>query len=83
MEGDFIGWCRCLVKNIQSGEKSIGLIWSLQLVGETRKIRPGLVVSNDIGNEVSLVIMVAPITSKIKNVYPFSTSAKNYRSHFF
>jgi mRNA interferase MazF len=39
--------------------------------GETQKTRPGLVVSNDIGNEVSNVIMIAPITSKVRNVYPF------------
>lgn len=39
--------------------------------GETQKIRPGLIVSNDIGNEVSNVIMIAPITSKVQNVYPF------------
>lgn len=38
---------------------------------ETQKTRPGLIVSNDIGNEVSHVIMVAPITSKVKYVYPF------------
>jgi mRNA interferase MazF len=39
--------------------------------GETKKIRPGLIVSNDMGNEVSRVVMVAPITSKIKHIYPF------------
>ena len=39
--------------------------------GESQKIRPGLIVSNNIGNEVSLVVMVAPITSKAKQVYPF------------
>jgi mRNA interferase MazF len=39
--------------------------------GETKKRRPALVVSNDIGNELSSVIMVAPITSKIRQVYPF------------
>jgi mRNA interferase MazF len=39
--------------------------------GETQKKRPGLIVSNDIGNEVSDVVMVAPITSKIARVYPF------------
>lgn len=38
---------------------------------ETKKIRPGLIVSNDVGNEVSDVVMVAPITSRIKTVYPF------------
>lgn len=39
--------------------------------GETQKTRPGLIVSNDIGNEASDVIMIAPITSKIARVYPF------------
>lgn len=39
--------------------------------GETQKTRPGLVVSNDVGNEVSNVIMIAPITSKVRQVYPF------------
>ena len=38
---------------------------------EIKKTRPALVVSNDIGNEVTNIIMVSPITSKIKNVYPF------------
>lgn len=39
--------------------------------GETQKRRPALVVSNDIGNEMSHIIMVAPITSKVKSIYPF------------
>lgn len=39
--------------------------------GETKKRRPAIVVSNDIGNELSSVIMIAPITSKIRQVYPF------------
>jgi mRNA interferase MazF len=39
--------------------------------GETQKKRPALVVSNDIGNETSKVVMIAPITSKSKRVYPF------------
>jgi mRNA interferase MazF len=39
--------------------------------GETKKIRPGLIVSNDIGNESSAVIVVAPMTSKMKRIYPF------------
>lgn len=38
---------------------------------ETQKKRPGLVVSNDIGNEVSKVVMIAPITSKVAHIYPF------------
>lgn len=38
---------------------------------ETQKTRPGLIVSNDIGNEVSNVVMVAPITSKLRHVFPF------------
>ena len=39
--------------------------------GEVKKTRPSLVISNDIGNEVSSVIIIAPITSQIKNIYPF------------
>lgn len=39
--------------------------------GEIQKTRPCLIVSNDTGNEVSRIIMVAPITSKVKHVYPF------------
>lgn len=39
--------------------------------GETQKTRPGLIVSNDIGNESSTIVMVAPITSKVLRVYPF------------
>lgn len=38
---------------------------------ETQKTRPGLVISNDIGNEASDIVIVAPITSKVKNVFPF------------
>ncbi|MBA3238589.1 MAG: type II toxin-antitoxin system PemK/MazF family toxin [Parachlamydiaceae bacterium] len=38
---------------------------------ETQKTRPGIIVSNDIGNEVSTVVMFAPITSKVKYIYPF------------
>jgi mRNA interferase MazF len=39
--------------------------------GETKKTRPALVVSNDIGNEMSNIIMIAPITSKVKAIHPF------------
>lgn len=38
---------------------------------EVNKKRPALVVSNDIGNEMAHIIMIAPITSKVKEVYPF------------
>ncbi|MBS0654474.1 MAG: type II toxin-antitoxin system PemK/MazF family toxin [Verrucomicrobia bacterium] len=39
--------------------------------GETQKRRPCLIVSNDIGNEISRVVMAAPITSKTAKIYPF------------
>jgi mRNA interferase MazF len=39
--------------------------------GETKKKRPALVVSNDVGNEYSSVVIVAPITSKVLRIYPF------------
>ena len=38
---------------------------------ETKKTRPALIVSNDIGNENAHVVIAAPITSKVKNIYPF------------
>lgn len=38
---------------------------------ETKKKRPAVIVSNDIGNEISRVVMIAPITSKILRIYPF------------
>src|SRR5438477_428265 len=34
---------------------------------ETKKTRPGLIISNDIGNEMSEVVIIAPITSKMKS----------------
>lgn len=43
---------------------------------ETKKRRPGLIVSNDIGNELSKVVMVAPITSKTTNIYPFEVKTE-------
>lgn len=39
--------------------------------GEIQKIRPALIVSNDIGNELSQVVMIAPITSKASRIFPF------------
>lgn len=41
------------------------------LGSEISKRRPCLIVSNDIGNEVSLRVIVAPITSSVRDVYPF------------
>ena len=38
---------------------------------ETKKTRPALVISNDIGNELAQIVMIAPITSKVTNIYPF------------
>jgi mRNA interferase MazF len=38
---------------------------------EIQKLRPGLIISNDIGNEESNVVIVAPITSNVKKIYPF------------
>lgn len=43
---------------------------------ETQKRRPGLIVSNDIGNELSRVVMVAPISSKATNIYPFEVKTE-------
>ena len=43
--------------------------------GETRKRRPGLIVSNNIGNEFSKVVMIAPITSNVSRIYPTEAKA--------
>ena len=43
---------------------------------EVKKTRPGVIVSNDIGNEVSDVVMIAPITSKVKHIYPFEVKVE-------
>lgn len=43
---------------------------------ETQKKRPALIVSNDVGNENSRLVMIAPITSKIKHVYSFEVKSK-------
>lgn len=48
---------------------------------EIQKIRPALIISNDIGNEVSDIIVVAPITSKIKNIFPFEVQIKLSGKH--
>ena len=41
---------------------------------ETQKTRPCLVISNDEGNSVSKLIIIAPITSKVKTIYPFEVA---------
>jgi mRNA interferase MazF len=41
------------------------------LGAEARKIRPSLVVSNDINNEHSPIVSISPITSNVTRVYSF------------
>jgi mRNA interferase MazF len=38
---------------------------------ETKKKRPGVIISNDAQNMVGQRVIIAPITSVIKKVYPF------------
>lgn len=38
---------------------------------ETKKTRPVLIVSNNLANEFSNLVQIAPITSQIKKIYPF------------
>jgi mRNA interferase MazF len=38
---------------------------------EAKKTRPAVVVSNDINNEHSPIVSIAPITSKVTRVYSF------------
>jgi mRNA interferase MazF len=39
--------------------------------GETKKIRPVLIVSNNANNKMSAMLTIVPITSNVKKVYPF------------
>ena len=43
---------------------------------EIKKKRPCVIISNDIGNEVSERVIVAPITSSVRHVYPFEVKIK-------
>jgi mRNA interferase MazF len=38
---------------------------------EIKKKRPAVIISNDIGNEVSKRVIIAPITSKASKIFPF------------
>lgn len=38
---------------------------------EINKVRPALIISNDINNKVSDTVTVIPITSSVEKVYPF------------
>lgn len=43
---------------------------------ETKKTRPALIISNDSGNENSAVVIIAPITSKVKKIYSFEVKVE-------
>jgi mRNA interferase MazF len=40
---------------------------------ETKKTRPCVIISNDAQNKKSLGVIIAPITSQVKAVYPFES----------
>ncbi|MDF3033421.1 MAG: plasmid maintenance protein [Alphaproteobacteria bacterium] len=57
-------------KNVKRGE----IYWVVldPTIGtETKKTRPAVIISNDAQNKVGQRYIVAPITSVVKNVYPF------------
>jgi mRNA interferase MazF len=41
---------------------------------ETKKTRPGVIVSNDAQNMVGKHIIIAPVTSVLKKIYPFEVA---------
>lgn len=41
---------------------------------EIKKTRPCIIISNDAGNEASSRVIVAPITSSIKKIFPFEVA---------
>ena len=38
---------------------------------ETRKTRPGVIISNDAQNKASKRVIIAPLTSVVAKIYPF------------
>ncbi len=38
---------------------------------ETKKKRPAIILSNNIHNQYSPLVTIAPLSSNIKNIYPF------------
>jgi mRNA interferase MazF len=62
-----------------------GDIWLVSLdptVGnEIRKLRPAVIIQNDIGNKYSPITIIAPVTSqKLDRVYPFEVLLKKENS---
>ncbi|HJZ23396.1 MAG TPA: type II toxin-antitoxin system PemK/MazF family toxin [Candidatus Babeliales bacterium] len=41
---------------------------------EIKKTRPALIISNDLANQYSSRVIVAPITSNIQNLFPFEVA---------
>ena len=41
---------------------------------EIKKKRPAVIISNDTANQVSPLVIAAPVTSKASRVYPFEVS---------
>jgi mRNA interferase MazF len=49
---------------------------------EVKKVRPAVVVSNDINNEHSPIISIAPITSNVTRIYSFEVEIPSGTSNF-
>jgi mRNA interferase MazF len=43
---------------------------------EIQKRRPGVIISNDIGNEVTPRVIVAPMTSSASRIFPFQVAVE-------
>jgi len=41
---------------------------------ETKKTRPALIISSNMGNQYSPLVVIAPITSKAEKIYPFEVN---------
>ncbi len=48
---------------------------------EAKKVRPAVVVSNDINNEYSPIISIAPITSSVARIYSFEVEIPEGTAH--
>jgi mRNA interferase MazF len=62
-------------KNINRGD----VYWvdlDLAIGSETKKIRPAIIISNNIQNTSSSRVVVIPVTSNTKFIYPFEAEVK-------